>query len=165
MKDEFIKLEVKTKEFSDAMSNLLSVWDNHCIYICHPNHVINLNKDWDDINIKKMFKINDYKTFISFDYREAFAYVHKRLGSDVMAQARSKGKDKAVSYLAVVEKYLFEGEDNYLVRGIIKGDINGYSVMFNPEFAKTIPNNIFEKVLRLSDDDSVIPETYKKRRK
>lgn len=53
-------------------------------------------------------------------------------------------------YLAVVEEYSEENTTNYLVRGIVRKDTEGYAVCFNPMFEKTIPISIEEKVSRLS---------------
>ncbi len=80
------------------------------------------NINWDDIDIERMIRINDYQTFITSDCRLAFKYVHQRLGHQIMNEVKKGKKNEAVSYLAIVERYTFDfdGEDNYLVRGIIR---------------------------------------------
>lgn len=170
MSKSYIRLDINDKSsFSKVMDNMLSVWDNHSIYICHPSHIFrdcsdfeNVEAiDWDCIDVNKMFKKNNYKSFLSFDHRDAFRYVHKRLGSEIMGQAATKGKDAALSYLAVVERYRLNNKDNYLVRGIIRGDMTGYSIAFNPEYESAIPNDIFEKFLRIDEDEDSLPHIYR----
>ena len=158
------------------MQDMLSVWDDgHCIYICHPNHIFDgakpITKDvreikninWNDIDIEKMFRINDYKTFTLPECNEAFKYVHSRLGHQIMQEVKKGNKETAVSYLAIVEKYHFDYEDYYLVRGIIRGDYKGYSISFNPEYQKVIPQSVWEKSLRFSGYE--VPNTYCLKRK
>ena len=155
---------------------MLSVWDDgHCIYICHPNHIFDgakpITKDvreikninWNDIDIEKMFRINDYKTFTLPECNEAFKYVHSRLGHQIMQEVKKGNKETAVSYLAIVEKYHFDYEDYYLVRGIIRGDYKGYSISFNPEYQKVIPQSVWDKSLRFSGYE--VPDTYCLKRK
>lgn len=159
-----------------VIQNMLSVWDDgHCVYICHPNHIFDgaklitkdvrdiRNVNWDDIDIEKMFRINDYKTFVSPDCGEAFKYVHNRLGNQIMQEVKKGNREAAVSYLAIVEKYCLDYENYYLVRGIIKGDSNGYSIVFNPEYQKVIPESIWDKSLRLCGHG--VPEAYCVKRK
>lgn len=165
---EYKKGEGFTKEGQELFSNMLSVIDDgHCIHVCHPNHLFNtkyvigtnleLDKvNWEDIDIFKMMEVGDYKTFVMPDVKEAFRYVHKRLGHQVMKKIELNQNEK--SYLVVVEQYLLDGEDNYLVRGIIRGDRNGYSMAFNPVYEKTIATNIWEKSIRFSGNE--VPEAY-----
>ena len=163
------------EESKNILSDMLSVWDDgHCIYICHPNHIFDgtklLTKDvrdinyvnWDDIDIEKMFKVKDYNTFIDPDSNFAFDYVHNRLGYQIINEV-NKGNKNAVSYLTVIEKYRFDYEDYYLVRGFIKGDAEGYSIAFNPEYKEIIPKSVFEKSLRFSGDE--VPNAYCLKRK
>ena len=176
----FIRLEsdkktILTDEGKKAMQDMLSVWDNHCIHICHPNHLFAgakpltadvremTNINWNDIDIERMFRINDYKTFLTPDCSQAFRYVHERLGHQIMREIRRKNREAAISYLAIVEQYTFDYEDNYLVRGIIRGDADGYSIAFNPEYQKTIPQSVWERSLRMSDHE--IPPAYLVKRK
>ena len=159
-----------------VIQDMLSVWDDgHCIYICHPNHIFDgakpITKDvrnirfinWDDIDIEKMFRINDYKTFIHTDCTQAFRYVHSCLGHQIMQEAKKGNKETAVSYLTVIEKYRFDYEDYYLIRGIIKGDYKGYSIAFNPEYKKVIPQSVWDKSLRFSGQE--VPRPYCLKRK
>ena len=177
----FERLEsVKGSIFDDngkkVIQDMLSVWDDgHCIYICHPNHIFDgakpITKDvrnikcinWNDINIEKMFRIKDYKTFVYPDCTEAFRYVHSRLGHQIMQEVKKGNKENAVSYLAVIEKYRFDYEDYYLIRGIIKGDYKGYSIAFNPEYKKVIPQSVWDKSLRFSGHE--VPNVYCLKRK
>ena len=176
----FIRLEsdkktILTDEGKKAMKDMLSVWDNHCIHICHPNHLFAgakpltadvremTNINWNDIDIERMFRINDYKTFLTPDCSQAFRYVHERLGHQIMREIRRKNREAAISYLAIVEQYTFDYEDNYLVRGLIRGDADGYSIAFNPEYQKTIPQSVWERSLRMSDHE--IPPAYLVKRK
>jgi hypothetical protein len=152
------------KIFTQVMTDLLAVYDNHCIYVTNPDNLFNGSYDWDNIDVKKMLDSNDYKTFMSYDPREAIKYVHQTLGNDVMKKYRELGRDKAVSYLVVVEEYPFEGEDNYLVRGIIRGDMEGYAFSFNQEYKESIPKDKFEIYSRLDGNEEDLPKVYKKRR-
>lgn len=157
------KKEILTDEGKKVMQDMLSVWDNHCIHICHPNHLFAgakpltadvremANINWNDIDIERMLRINDYKTFLTPDYSQAFGYVHKRLGNQIMREIKRKNREAAISYVAIVEQYTFGYEDKYLVRGIIRGDADGYSIAFNPEYQKTIPKSIWEKSLKMSN--------------
>ena len=164
------------EESKKLLSDMLSVFDGgHCIYICHPNHIFDgakiLTKDvrdinyvnWDDINIDKMYNVKDYNTFIDSDCSDAFQYVYGRLGNQIRNEVNSGNKDNATSYLTVIEKYRFDYEDYYLIRGFIKGDSEGYSVAFNPEYKEIIPKSIFEKSLRFSGDK--VPNAYCLKRK
>ena len=121
------------------------------------------NINWNDIDIEKMFRINDYKTFTLPECNEAFKYVHSRLGHQIMQEVKKGNKETAVSYLAIVEKYHFDYEDYYLVRGIIRGDYKGYSISFNPEYQKVIPQSVWDKSLRFSGYE--VPDTYCLKRK
>lgn len=177
----FERLEsVKGSIFDDngkkVIQDMLSVWDDgHCIYICHPNHIFDGAKpithdvrnikciNWDDIDIEKMFRIKDYKTFVYPDCTEAFKYVHGRLGHQIMQEVKKGNKETAVSYLAVIEKYRFDYEDYYLIRGIIKGDYKGYSIAFNPEYKKVIPQSVWDRSLRFSGRE--VPNVYCLKRK
>ena len=121
------------------------------------------NINWNDIDIEKMFRINNYGTFILPECNEAFKYVHNRLGHQIMREVKKGNKDTAVSYLAVVEKYRFDYDDYYLIRGIIRGDYEGYSIAFNPEYQKVIPKSIWDKSLRFSGHE--VPNIYCLKRK
>lgn len=151
-------------EFREVMRDMLSVRYNHCIYVCHPKHIFKNGQDWDDIDMEKMFRINDYKTFITIDIKNAFVYAQNRIRHDFESQKEKKGVDNAVSYVAVVERYRYEGVDNYIVRGLIRYDKEGYSVAFNPEYVEAIPKNIFDEWLQFDDDEDTKSNVYKKRR-
>ncbi len=166
------KREIVNEEGKKYIENILSVWDDsHCIFICHPNHLFTESRftqnarkvpdniSWNNIDINKMFQIDNYKMFISPNCHDAFAYVHKRLGHEII----KKDNINFATYLVVVEQYIFDYEDNYIVRGIIKGDWNGYSIAFNPEYQETIPQSIFEKSMRFSGNK--IPHIYCQKRK
>lgn len=175
------KLESKKRTIFDEngkklIQEMLSVWDDgHCIYICHPNHIFAgakpITKDvreikninWNEIDVEKMYRINEYKTFVSSEYNEAFKYIHNHLGHQIMQEVKKGNKKTAISYLTVIEKYHFDYEDYYLVRGIIRGDYEGYSIAFNPEYQKVIPQSIWEKSLRFSGCE--IPNAYCLKRK
>ncbi len=169
------KKTILTEDGKKLMQDMLSVWDNHCIHICHPNHLFAgtklittdakkmININWDDIDIQRMLRIKDYKTFITSDCTQAFKYIHKRLGNQIMREIKKGNKEGAISYLAVVERYTFDFEDNYLVRGIIRGDAEGYSIAFNPEYQKIIPQSVWEKSLRMGDNE--LPQAYLMKRK
>ena len=164
-------LDEKGKEM---MQNMLSVWDDgHCIYICHPNHIFkenvltsevrNIEKiNWNNISIEKMFNKNDYKTFIFPTINDSFSYIHKRLGIVIMKEIKKGNKDSAISYVTVVEKYPLSGENFYIIRGLIKGDSEGYSVAFNPEYEKSLPKSIWEKSARFSGNE--VPKIYQLKR-
>lgn len=163
------------KKGKELIKNMLMVLDSdHCIHICHPNHlfagkgpITRENREirrinWDNIDVEQMRRINGFKTFIS--EQPAFNYVHDRLGHQIMKKIVQGKKENAVSYLVAVEEYPFEGEDNYLVRGIIRGDAEGYSLAFNPEYEKTIPTEILDMYER--SNGNTIPGAYLvKRRK
>ena len=165
---EYKKGEGFTKEGQETFNDMLAVIDDgHCIHICHPNHLFNTKYvignsleldriNWDDIDIDKMVEVGDYKTFIMPDAKEPFRYVHKRLGHQIMKKIEL-GQDEQ-SYLVVVEQYIIDGECNYLVRGIIKGDKEGYSMAFNPEYEKSIAHNVWERSIRFSGNE--VPATY-----
>lgn len=168
----YSKEEGFDSESKDMFNDLLSVWDDgHCIHICHPNHIFATkyldadNHDlqrvnWDEIDFAKMVQIGDYKTFILPDCKEAFRYVHKRLGSQIMKKMELE--EDEVSYLAVLEKYRLDGEDNYLLRGIIRGDKEGYAIGFNPEYEQVIPKSIWEKSVRFSGNEVLSPYLVKR---
>lgn len=162
------------EEGTKQIQNMLSVWDEgHCIFVCHPNHLFAGEKlqtadvreikhiNWNDIDINKMRTVNDYGTFVYPDCRTAFRYVHNRLGHHVR-KAMERGTSSFATYLVVVEKYTFDNEDNYLVRGIIKGDMQGYSIAFNPEYQGVIPQSSIDANLRFSGKE--VPYVYCKKR-
>ena len=153
-----------------ALTNLFTIFDDgHTIYVCHPNHIFHniitpdiediTNINWDDIDMNKMFEKNDYKEFFMPD--EAFRYTAKRL--EHMIKSKTKINREGLGHLAVIEKYLFDYSDYYLVRGIIKGDKEALYIAFNPEYENVIPKNIFEKNLRFVGRE--IPKVYLKERK
>lgn len=163
---EYKKVDFNNKEeLRNIMGYLLNVWDNNCIYICHPNHISFKSDNWDDFDSMKMFKIHDYQSFITFELNEAYKYLYGRMAHDINKQIKEKGKDKAISYLAVVERYLYNGEDNYLLRGIVRGDKDGMSVCFNPEFEETIAKTPADIWLRIDGDKDSLPNIYQKTRK
>lgn len=157
------------------MLKLLSIIDDyHAIHICHPNHIFThssinqkshtiSNINWNDINIDTMFKKGDYKSFITTENNRPFNYIHHRLAHEIMSSLPEENPEKIIKHLVVIEEYHLDDEAYYLVRGIIRGDIKGYSVAFNPEYEHTLPNNIWEKSLRLSGDE--IPAIYRLKRK
>ena len=159
------------EEGKKMMEDMLSVIDDgHCIYVCHPNHIfagdkpINgevkrmLNVNWNDIDVSRLFRVGDYGTFVLPEATEAFKYIHAKLGNAIMKQVKEGHKDTALSYLAVVEKYRFDAEEFYMIRGIIQGDYEGYSLAFNPEFQKTIPQSVWDRSLRFSGRE--VPEAF-----
>ena len=173
---ESVKGSIFNENGKKVIQDILSVWDDgHCIYICHPNHIFAgaklITKDnreieninWNDIDIEKMYRINDYVTFILPECHDAFKYVHNRLGHQILREVKKGNKDTVVSYLAVLEKYPFDYEDYYLIRGIIRGDYEGYSIAFNPEYQNTIPKSVWDKSLRFSGHE--IPKVYCLKRK
>ncbi len=172
---EFKRIDARNnqKEFTKTMQDMLAVYDNNCIYVCHPNNIFNekmnidgdnIEVDWDNLNVSKMFEKDEHKPFITFQENIAYQHVYSRLVSDFKKQMEKKGKENAIAYLVIVEKYRFEGKDNFLVRGVIKADMKGIAVLFNPEFETTLNHNVFEIGLRLADDERTIPNVYKKTR-
>lgn len=169
---EYKKGEGFSKEGQELFQDMLSVIDDgHCIHICHPNHLFNTKYvigtsleldriNWEDLDIDRMTEVGDYKTFILPNVQEAFRYVHKRLGHQIMKKIELGQEEQ--SYLVVVEQYLLDGEYSYLVRGIIRGDKNGYSVAFNPEYEKGIAGNIWEKSIRFSGNEVAGPYLVKR---
>ncbi len=169
---EYKKGEGFTKEGQELFNDMLSVIDDgHCIHICHPNHLFNTKYvigtsleldriNWEDFDIDRMTEVGDYKTFVLPNVQEAFRYVHKRLGHQIMKKIELGQEEQ--SYLVVVEQYLLDGEYSYLVRGIIRGDKNGYSVAFNPEYEKGIAGNIWEKSIRFSGNEVAGPYLVKR---
>lgn len=164
------------EEGKKLMEDMLSVIDDgHCIYVCHPNLIFDgdkpinsevkrmFNINWDDIDISKLFRVGDYGTFILPEATEAFKYVHAKLGNAIMKQVKEGHKDTALSYLVVVERYRFDAEDFYMIRGVIQGDYEGYSLAFNPEFQKTIPQSVWDRSLRFSGRE--VPEAFLVKRK
>ncbi len=162
------------REGKKLMEDMLAVYDNNAIYICHPNHLFAgakpLTKDvrtmgsinWDDLDPDKMLRIGECPSFNSPNCQAAFSYIHKLLGHQIMSALQKGDKANAISYLAVVESYVFDYETYYIVRGIIRGDAEGYSLAFNPEYQKTIPTSTFEKGLRFGNNET--PEIYLKKR-
>ena len=169
---QYKKGEGFSKEGQELFNDMLSVIDDgHCIHICHPNHLFNTKYvigtsldfdriNWDDIDIDKMVSVGDYKTFIMPDAKESFKYVHKRLSHQIIKKIDSGQEEQ--SYLVVVEQYTIDGEYSYLVRGIIKGDKEGYSMAFNPEYEKAISSNVWEKSIRFTGNEVATPYLVKR---
>lgn len=129
------------------MLDMLSVWDNNIVFICNPNHIftVDINEEksyinWNDIDVEKMFKANDFKMFVTSNCSQASNYVQSRLKQQIQ-EVKKENKETAVSYLAVIEQYCVDGEYFYLVRGLIRKDVNGYSLAFNPEYEKSLTPN------------------------
>ncbi len=172
---KYVKDEGFTPEAKEMLNGMLSVWDDgHCIYVAHPNHVFKdkyltsdnhdiKQVDWDKVDIEKMKEMDDYKIFIMPDSNDAFKYVHKRLGHQVMKK-HQEGVDET-SFLVVVERYHIDGEDQFLVRGLIRGDMEGYALGFNPEFERVIPKSIWEKSIRFSGNEVPTPYLVKRQTK
>ena len=174
-KIDFTKLNLNRNGNNDhdKISNLFTIFDDgHSIYICHPNHIFRensiINKEthditsinWDDIDPSKMLEKGNCKQFIMSD--PAWKYTIKRL-SNMIKKHKGVSLSKANGHLAVVEKYTFEYEDNYIVRGIVKGDQQSLYIAFNPEYEESIPKSTFEKGLRYSGRET--PKLYLKSRK
>lgn len=168
MGNKFIRLDYTNKEiFNKMMKDILSVWDNHCIYICRPNHLLretlNLNDsnsiNWDNTDIEDIFRTCNYKAFLNYHSEEAFRYVHSQLRFDIVNLA------KEVSYLIVIEKNTVDTFENYFIRSIIRGDDKGYSILFNPEYENSIPSDLIESLLMVDSEDNNLSEEYKKMKK
>jgi len=153
------------------MQDMLSVWDDeHCIHITNPNNLFNninvTNEieyiDWDNIDTEKMFNKKDYQTFILPSIQDAFLYIQNKLGKEIINELKN-GNENACSFLAVIEKYPINNENYYIIRGIIKGDKDGYSLAFNPEYEKAIPKSTWEKSSRFSGSITPVPYTLKRR--
>jgi len=127
------------------IQDLLSVWDlNHCILI---SDLLNeKDNDWSRIDINKILINNDFELFESADYSDAFKYIEKQVIN----------YNKLESYFIIIEKCIEEFKNKYLIRGIVRKDNKEYSVAFNPEYQKTIPKDVWDRVLRYSgrEEDS-----------
>lgn len=158
------------EESKTLINDLLGVLESdHSVMICHPNHIFK-NKpvtketpvitriNWDNINPLRMLQYADYGEFV--DVNKAYQFAHRRLRHQILPAINNGDKD-VVKYLAVVEKYVLDGEDNYVVRGLIKGDISSINIAFNPEYAKTITHDIWSRGLRMGDHNT--PELYLKK--
>ena len=152
------------------ITDLLEVLESdHSICICHPNHIFK-NKpvtknnpqitriNWDNIDPARMIKMGDYLNFV--DVNSAYRYAHNRLKHQLLPAIKQDDKD-ITKYLVVVEKYRYDNVDNYVVRGLIKGEPSSISIAFNPEYAKTITRDIWSKGLRMGDNET--PNLYLKR--
>lgn len=158
------------EESKTLIRDLLGVLESdHSVLICHPNHIFK-NKpitkgnqtitriNWDNINPLRMLQYGDYGEYV--DVNKAYQFAHRRLRHQILP-ALDQGNKDVVKYLAVVEKYVFDSVDNYVVRGLIKGDANSISIAFNPEYAKTITHDIWSRGLRMGDNNT--PELYLKK--
>ncbi len=158
------------EESKALIRDLLEVLESdHSVMLCHPNHIFK-NKpitknnqvitriNWDNINPLRMLQCADYGEFV--EAGKAYQFAHRRLRHQILP-ALKQGDSNVVKYLVVVEKYDFDNTDNYVVRGIIKGDANSISLAFNPEYAKTITRSVWEKGLRMGDNNT--PELYLKK--
>lgn len=159
----FERLKNKGNSFDEegktTFLNLISVWDDqHNVIICNPAHIFTQIKydenkhitsvDWNLIDIKNMKEKNDYKTFIELDTENSFKYIHSRLSHDIMKKLITEDEDLVTSYLTVIEEYKVNSKPKYLVRGIIRGDNEGYSIAFSPIYKKAIPKSVWEQTRR-----------------
>lgn len=169
--DEDGMLDENSKEL---IQNMLSIWDkDHFLYTCNPNDTFSgaklLTEDvkeikhvnWNEISVGNMLKSSGCKMFMTPNYKYAYECIEKDLKNQMLEN--SKEVIIKPSYLTVVERYYFDSENYFLVRGFIKADNKGYSIAFNPEYQKLVPKNIWEKSLRYSGNG--IPEAYCLKRK
>lgn len=137
------------------MRNMTSIWDNgHSIYICHPNNIFTpeivtikdreiKNINWSQFDIAKMLSNGDYVFFLDDEIEQVKDNIYECFMYHMMDSIIRNDRNY-IGYLAVIEKYQNNDEENYLLRGIIKSDKNGLSFAFNSEYQKTIPKTIEE---------------------
>ena len=172
MAENFKRLDFSNKpEFARTMKNMLQVWEDHVLFVYpSPEDIsdsINLEGDiaWDEFAVDIALDRGPFFKFFSMDGESAIRTVHNYLRREVPAKAQTHGNADSSIYLVVAEKYPYEGEAYYLVRGVIRGDMSGYAIRYNPEYEATIPQDQFEEFARFDQADGSLPEAYRKRRK
>lgn len=171
---EYETLDYKNNKLSDISLEKLKAMlmikeEGNIIYICHPKHLFDFiiedfdtkeikYVDFNSINIEKMMKYNDYGRYsiveqICSKSNNQFTYVLKK-ASHMIKKYQDKGCPQFSFNFAVVEEIdnRFESPQ-YLVRGIISCNRNGFSLAFNPRVDKNISKeSVWQKGLRLGDN-------------
>lgn len=164
---EYEQLSITDGKINDIkkIRTLLTICiEGRVIYLCHPNHIFNhyeegktkeiVSVDWNDINVERMFQVNDYGRY---SYVEQFCsngkyntrYLQKK-SSHMMKKYYEQGKVDLVYPFVVLEDM---GYNRYFVRGMICCNQDGYQVAFNPKMYKQLPNeSVWEKGLRIGDN-------------
>lgn len=167
---EYEQLQWNENSFDDSSANklqaMLSIWkDGNIIYLCHPNHLFDAKTDnydtkeiaainWDNINIEKMMKYNDFGRFSMVDQLSPkgvnqFNYLFKKVSHML------KEDPQHICSLAILEEsYGQDQEPRYFVRGIVSCSKDGILLAFNPAAAKTNPyekSSVWQKGLRFGN--------------
>lgn len=142
---------IKNLSKNNSISKLFTIYDQgHSIILCHPDNIFNGSSiistetqeidsvSWDDVNEKKLPRnIKEYKT-VETALNSTKYFLNKQMAKSTIP----------IAHLAVLEKYCYRGEDNYLVRGIVKKKEHNFYAVFNPEYEKSIPTSHIEKSVR-----------------
>ena len=162
---DFTKLNIGRRSIFDdegwkLFNKLITINDNeHRIKIADPNVILEETELTYDSN-QKLIGINWEK----FHFHQKLPiHVKYTITENIITIITNEFNDSNYKpvYLAVVEEYNNENNPNYLIRGIVRKDNDGYAICFNPEFEKTIPHTIEERVSRLSGKNN--PKIYKKK--
>jgi hypothetical protein len=119
------------------MQRVLTISDGHTLYITHPNSLFSpkldltgeeLNVHWENIDFEAMLKYYNYRHFDAKSSKNALYCIR-----DLMTSKCRNGK---TNHLVILERYLENGDDKFLVRGIVRFNGQGYAIALNPEFEK-----------------------------
>lgn len=157
-------------ESLEKLKTLLSIRkEGNVIYICHPKHLLeviiedpNTKKiryaDFDNINVEKMIRLNDFGRYsiveqICSRKNNQFTYIMKK-ASHMINKPREEGSPKFSYPFVILEEIYNELEETqYFVRGIINCSQEGLSLAFNPLAIKTLPReSIWQKALKFGDN-------------
>lgn len=161
----YISLQFDGKKWTEnsisIVKDMCEVWDcDHKIIICHPNCVFKNKpvsrekKDFDEIEwqqLASVFEVNEDNSFTNYmpDANEAFKYIHKRFKAELFTN-RAKNVQQP-RHLVVVEQ---DKNGGCLVRGIFKATSKALMVAENPLYEKYKPVSIFDKHMRLTNDEN-----------
>lgn len=146
----FTKINLEDPESEKDIDKLLTIYDDsNFLYICHPNNIFKSeetfteiaknkgNINWNNIDLNKLFETNNYDVCTNNQNVNDRVFCHFYY---YMPDEIRKYNDEGdfAFYHAIVEKYKYNNEDNFIVRGVLKEDKDGYYIAFNPEYEQAI---------------------------
>ena len=114
------------------------------LYLCHPNDLFKnivitddidymLNIDWDNIDIEKMFNLNNFSLLAGNTFNDYFSILTDRFND-----LRSKYNKPFSLYNVLLSNKIIDGECNYKVRAIFRQDFLGIDYAINSNYLSNI---------------------------
>lgn len=138
-------------KLKDKLDELLMIYNaGNIIYICHPVEIFQylvtdkstkqpIYVDWDSIDAIKMFNSKSYERISMSEQMFSSGLINRRYidkkGFEMMRKYLGEGYPEYVYPFVIVEEVENRrGPNQYVVRGIICKNQDGYQIAFNPQF-------------------------------